>query len=113
MDKEASTNDKPPQRPILRRLAHTIGEVALSFLFASGVCLVSIKLMCLDNHSCYDFGGVAFFVAGLLLAMFAWAMFLTLCKRFRDRPDARRKFDIGAVIVTVSLWIGFFVLTQL
>lgn len=111
MTKEASTNDEPPKRPILKRLAHTIGEVALSFLFAAGVCLVSIKLMCLDNHSCNDFGGIAFFVAGLIVAMFTWGMFLSLCKRFRDRPDARRKFDIVAVVVTVGLWIGFYVLT--
>jgi hypothetical protein len=109
MGNDESTNESPPQRPALRRLAHTIGEVALSFPFAGGVFLMSIKLMCLNNHYCNDFGGVAFLVASFMVATFAWGIFLSQCKRLRDRPAARFNLDVSVIVITVGLWIAYFV----
>lgn len=110
MGNNESTNESPPQRPALRRLAHTIGEVVLSFLFAGGVCLMSIKLMCLNSHRCNDFGGVAFFVASFIVATLAWGIFLSQCKRLRDRLTARFRLDVSVIVITVVLWIMYFVM---
>ena len=110
MTRDVPLDESRPQRSIWRRLAHTIAEVALSFLFAGAVFMMSVKLMCLNNYSCNDFGGVAFFVAGLLIAMLTWGLFLSLCKRFHDRPKARMRFDLSAVAVTVGLCIAYFLM---
>ncbi|MGB5486993.1 MAG: hypothetical protein WBN06_06365 [Lysobacterales bacterium] len=109
MGNDESTDENPPQRTAMQRLVHTIGEVALSFPFAGGVFLMSIKLMCLNNHYCNDFGGVAFFVASFIVATIAWGIFLSLCKRLRDRPAARFKLDVSVIVITVVLWIAYFV----
>jgi hypothetical protein len=97
-----------PQRPWQHRLLHTVGEVLLSFLFAGGVFLVSVKLLCLNNRSCNGFGGVAFFVVGFLVAIVIWGWFLTLIQKLRDRLPARKKLDIATGVVTVILWVAFF-----
>ena len=102
-------DDQPaPQRPWQHRLLHTIGEVLLSFLFAGGVFLASVKLMCLNNHSCDDFGGIIFFLVGFLVAIVIWGWFLSLCRKLRDRLPARKKLDIATAIITVILWVAFF-----
>jgi hypothetical protein len=110
MDENSLTDDKhaAPQRPWQHRLLHTIGEVLLSFMFAGGVFVASVKLMCLNNHNCDDFGGVAFFVAGFIVAILFWGWFLSLCKKLRDRLPARKKLDIATAITTVVLWAAFF-----
>ena len=97
-----------PQRPWQHRLLHTIGEVLLSFLFAGGVFLASVKLMCLNEYRCDDFGGVAFFVASFIVAIVIWGWFLSLCRKLRDRLPARKKLDIATTIITVILWAAFF-----
>lgn len=108
-DNGAMDNKQPaPQRPWQHRLLHTIGEVLLSFLFAGGVFLASVKLMCLNNHSCDDFGGVIFFLVGFIVAIVIWGWFLSLCRKFRDRLSARKKLDIATAVVTVILWVAFF-----
>lgn len=108
-DKPVTEEQAPiPQRPWQHRLLHTAGEVLLSFLFAGGVFAGSVKLLCLNNNSCNDFGGVAFFVAGFIIAVMLWGWFLSLCKKLRDRPAARKRLDIAAAVVTVMLWIAFF-----
>ena len=101
-------NRPAPQRPWQHRLLHTIGEVLLSFLFAGGVFLASVKLMCLNNHSCDDFGGVFFFVVGFIVAIVIWGWFLSLCRKLRDRLPARKTLDIATVIITVILWVAFY-----
>jgi hypothetical protein len=97
-----------PQRPWQHRLLHTLGEVLLSFLFAGGVFLASLKLMCLNNHSCNVFGGVAFFVASFLVAIVIWGGYLSLVRKLRDRLPARKKLDIATAVVTVILWVAFY-----
>jgi uncharacterized BrkB/YihY/UPF0761 family membrane protein len=105
----AMDNNRPaPQRPWLHRLLHTIGEVLLSFLFAGGVFLASVKLMCLNEYRCDDFGGVAFFVSSFIVALVIWGWFLWLCRKMRERQPARNKLDIATAIITVILWVAFF-----
>ncbi len=111
MDKNDATNETlAAHRPTLRRLMHTLIEVALSIPFAGGVFMASLRLMCLNNHACNDFGGVAFFVASFMVATVVWGMFLSLCKRFRDRPSARKVLDVSVVAITAALWILSFLL---
>ena len=110
MEENPLTDDKQPapQRPWQHRLLHTIGEVVLSFFLAGGVFVVSVKLLCLNNSSCNGFGGIAFFLAGFIVAIAIWAWFLSLCQKLRDRLPARKKLDIATVVVTVPMWIAFF-----
>lgn len=95
---------------MLHRLGHAVGEVALSFLFAGGVLLMSIKLMCRNNHSCNDFGGVAYLVAGCLVAAIAWGTYVSQCTRLRHRVRARLKLDIAVGIVTAALWAAILIM---
>jgi len=110
MDDDWATDNKQPapQRPWQHRLLHTIGEVLLSFLFAGGVFLASVKLMCLNNHSCDDFGGVFFFLVGFIVAILISGGYLALCRKLRDRLPARKKLDIATAVVTLILWVAFF-----
>ena len=102
-------NEQPePQRPLSHRLMHTIGEVLLSFLFAGGVFLGSVGLMCLNKYRCDDFGGLAFFVASFIIAFVVWGWFISLCRKLRDRLPARKKLDIVTTILTVILGVAFF-----
>lgn len=109
MEENPLTEDKQaaPKRPWQHRLLHTIGEVLLSFLFAGGVFLASMKLMCLKPYTCDDFGGLAFAVFSFIVAIVIWGWFLSLCKKFRDRPLARKRLDIATLIITVILWVAF------
>ena len=110
MEENSLTDDKQPapQRPWQHRLLHTIGEVLLSFLFAGGLFLVSVKLLCLNNRSCDGFGGIAFFLVGFIFAIVIWGWFLSLVKKLRDRPAARKNLDIATAVVTVIMWVAFF-----
>ena len=102
-------NEQNSTRPVLNRLLHTLAEVLLSFLFAAGLCIVLMIELCRNNHSCNDFGGVAFFVLSAGIAIAAWATLLALFKKHRDRPQSRLRLDIAAVVVTVALWAWYLI----
>lgn len=105
----AMDNNQPaPQRPWQHRLLHTIGEVLLSFLFAGGLLMTSMNLICLNQFRCQDTSGIAYFVPIFIVTIVLWGWFLTLCKKLRDRPCARKKLDIATVIITVILWVVLF-----
>lgn len=94
-------------RPLKIRLLHASMEVLLSFVFAGGLFLEVTRWVCLDNHQCNDFGGIAYMVFGLFVTMIAWSVFLSMCRRFRDRPVARKRLDIGISVVTAGLWLSY------
>jgi sterol desaturase/sphingolipid hydroxylase (fatty acid hydroxylase superfamily) len=102
-DQEMNNNQPAPERPLLHRLLHTIGEVLLSFLFGSGVFLGLVGFMCLDNYSCDGFGGIAFYLASFIVALLIWSGYLSLCRKLRDRVRARVKLDIATVVASVIL----------
>lgn len=74
---------------------------------AGGLLFGGMKILCYDNYSCDDFGGVAFLVVSLVITIFVWSGFMTLLARVRDRPKARRILDIAAGMLTVSAWLAY------
>jgi len=108
MDNAMDDNQPAAQRPWQHRLLHTIGEVFLSFLFAGGILMTSMKLMCLKPYRCDDFGGLAYAVASFIVAVVIWGWFISLCRKLRDRLPARKKLDIATAVITVILWLAFF-----
>jgi hypothetical protein len=107
-DHEMNDSQPAPQRPLLHRLLHTMGEVLLSFGFGGGVFFGLVDFICQGNSNCDDFGGIAFYLASFIIALLIWGGYLSLCRKLRDRLPARVKLDIATVIVTVTLWIVFF-----
>ena len=102
-------DDKTPSRPLSHRLLHTCSEVLLSFVFAGGLCMVLIIEICRNNHSCNDFGGVAFFVFSFLITVFVWSGLLALFRKYRDRLQSRIRLDITVVLITVALWAWYLI----
>ncbi len=103
------TNEKSAQRSTSRRLLHTLAEVLLSFAFAGGLCIVLVIELCRDNYRCYDFGGVAYFVFSFLVTVFVWGGLLSLFKKYRDKPEARKRLDIAVGLTTVALWAWYLI----
>jgi hypothetical protein len=107
-DQEMNDHQPAPDRPLLHRLLHTMGELLLSFLFGGGVFFGLVEFICLGNSNCDDFGGIVFYLASFIVALLIWGGYLSLCKKFRDRLPARVKLDIATAIATVILWTAFF-----
>ncbi len=97
-----------PQRPWQHRLLHTIGEVLLSFLFAGGILMTSMKLACMPKYSCQDMSAIAYFIPFFIVTIVIWSWFLSRCQKLRDQLPARKKLDIATAIITVILWVVFF-----
>ena len=112
MDNNAVVDNKQPapKRPWQHRLLHTIGEVLLSFLFAGGLLMTSMKVACMPKYSCQDMSAVGYLIPFLIVTIVLWSWFLSLCKKLRDRLPARKKLDISTAVVTVILWLVFFLL---
>ncbi len=110
MDENQAMDDKQPapQRPWQHRLLHTIGEVLLSFFLAGGILMTSMKLACMPKYSCQDMSGMAYFIPFFIVTIVIWSGFLSRCQKLRDRLPARKKLDIATAIITVILWLVFF-----
>lgn len=91
-----------------QRLLHTLGEVLLSLVFAGGLFMVLVELMCLKRYRCDDFKGIIFYIISLILTIIVWGFLIQAYKKNRNQFGTRKKIDIALGVITVALWAGYF-----
>ena len=93
-----------PQRPVLHRLLHTFGEIALGLALGGGSFVGIWALVCYQSTRCEDFKGLAYMIFSFIAAMLICAVFFSFCRRFRNRLKARYRLNAIAGFVTVVVW---------
>jgi hypothetical protein len=92
---------------MISRLIHTTVEVLGSLVMAGGLLFGGFRLLCLGHNHCDSFGGIAFLIFSLFITILIWAGFMGLLGRVRERPSARLKLDIAAILVTIGAWLAY------
>ena len=105
----ASSKNQGPERPVLHRLLHAFGEAVLGLVLAGGLFVAIWELVCYGSTRCEDFTGLAYMIFSFIAALVISGVYISLCRRFRNRLNARVRLDTIVGVITLVVWAGYLI----